>query len=182
MKTNLQENQQAISFEDYKKQILEDYRTIVTSRETSILGRREVLMGKGTFGIFGDGKELPQIVLNRFFKAGDYRSGYYRDQTLMMAQGHLTPQELFAAIYAHADIKYEPMSAGRQMVGHFSNTLIDDDGNWLDQTQSKNHTADVSSTAAQMPRLIGLAQASKIYRNLKIDGADQFSVNGNEIA
>jgi len=182
MKTNLQENQQTISFEDYKKQILEDYRTIVTSRETSILGRREVLMGKGTFGIFGDGKELPQIVLNRFFKAGDYRSGYYRDQTLMMAQGHLTPQELFAAIYAHADIKYEPMSAGRQMVGHFSNTLIDDDGNWLDQTQSKNHIADVSSTAAQMPRLIGLAQASKIYRNLKIDGADQFSVNGNEIA
>lgn len=182
MKTNLQENQQTISFEDYKKQILEDYRTIVTSRESSILGRREVLMGKGTFGIFGDGKELPQIVLNRFFEPGDFRSGYYRDQTLMMAQGHLNPQQLFAAIYAHPDIENEPMSAGRQMVGHFSNTLVDEDGNWLDQTQTRNHISDVSSTGAQMPRLIGLAQASKIYRNLKIGGAEKFSKNGNEIA
>lgn len=182
MKTNLQENQQTISFEDYKKQILEDYRTIVTSRESSILGRREVLMGKGTFGIFGDGKELPQIVLNRFFEPGDFRSGYYRDQTLMMAHGHLNPQQLFAAIYAHPDIENEPMSAGRQMVGHFSNTLVDEDGNWLDQTQTRNHISDVSSTGAQMPRLIGLAQASKIYRNLKIGGAEKFSKNGNEIA
>jgi 2-oxoisovalerate dehydrogenase E1 component len=182
MNRDIQEQKNTLSFEDYKKQILEDYRLIVISRETSKLGRREVLSGKGTFGIFGDGKELPQIVLNRFFQAGDFRSGYYRDQTLMMAQGHLTPKQLFSAIYAHPDIKNEPMSAGRQMVGHFSNQLIDEDGNWLDQLQSKNHVADVSSTGAQMPRLIGLAQASKIYRNLDIKHSQKFSNQGNEIA
>ena len=182
MEISIQGGNNILSFEDYKKQILEDYKIIVTSRETSILGRREVLMGKGTFGIFGDGKELPQIVLNRFFQPGDFRSGYYRDQTLMFAQGHLNPKELFSAIYAHPDIKNEPMSAGRQMVGHFSNTLIDEKGNWLDQTQTKNHVADVSSTAAQMPRLIGLAQASKVYRNLEIKKSKKFSKNGNEIA
>ena len=182
MNRDIQEQKNTLSFEDYKKQILEDYRLIVISRETSKLGRREVLSGKGTFGIFGDGKELPQIVLNRFFQAGDFRSGYYRDQTLMMAQGNLTPKQLFSAIYAHPDIKNEPMSAGRQMVGHFSNQLIDEDGNWLDQLKSKNHVADVSSTGAQMPRLIGLAQASKIYRNLDIKHSQRFSNQGNEIA
>ena len=177
-----QESNTTLSFEDYKKQILEDYKIIFTSRQTSILGRREVLSGKGTFGIFGDGKELPQIVLNRFFQPGDFRSGYYRDQTLLFAQGHLNPEKLFAAIYAHADIENEPMSAGRQMVGHFSNMLIDDKGLWLDQTLTKNHVSDVSSTATQMPRLIGLAQASKIYRNTKIKKAKKFSNNGDEIA
>lgn len=182
MKINNQERNSTLSYEDYKKQVLEDYKLIVTSRETSVMGRREVLSGKGTFGIFGDGKELPQIVLNRFFRPGDFRSGYYRDQTLMFAQGHLNPKELFAAIYAHPDIENEPMSAGRQMVGHFSNTLIDEKGNWLDQTKTKNHVADVSSTAAQMPRLIGLAQASKIYRNLDINNSNNFSNKGNEIA
>ncbi len=182
MEISIQEGNNILSFEDYKKQILEDYKVIVSSRETSILGRREVLMGKGTFGIFGDGKELPQIVLNRFFQPGDFRSGYYRDQTLLFAQGHLNPKKLFSALYAHPDIKSEPMSAGRQMVGHFSNTLIDEKGNWLDQTQTKNHVSDVSSTAAQMPRLIGLAQASKIYRNLEIKKSKTFSNKGNEIA
>ncbi len=182
MKIVTQENNKSLSFEDYKKQILEDYKVIVTSRETSILGRREVLTGKGTFGIFGDGKELPQIVLNHFFQPGDFRSGYYRDQTLMLAQGHLSPKDLFSAIYAHPDIKNEPMSGGRQMVGHFSNTLVDENGEWLDQMQTKNHIADVSSTGAQMPRLIGLAQASKVYRNLDIKKAKKFSNNGNEIA
>jgi 2-oxoisovalerate dehydrogenase E1 component len=182
MKIDNQESNSVLSFEDYKKQILEDYKVVFTSRQTSILGRREVLSGKGTFGIFGDGKELPQIVLNRFFQPGDFRSGYYRDQTLMFAQGHLNPEKLFAAIYAHPDIENEPMSAGRQMVGHFSNTLVDENGAWLDQTLTKNHVSDVSSTGAQMPRLIGLAQASKIYRELKIKNADIFSKNGNEIA
>ena len=182
MEISIKEGNNILSFEDYKKQILEDYKVIVSSRETSILGRREVLMGKGTFGIFGDGKELPQIVLNRFFQPGDFRSGYYRDQTLLFAQGHLNPKKLFSALYAHPDIKSEPMSAGRQMVGHFSNTLIDEKGNWLDQTQTKNHVSDVSSTAAQMPRLIGLAQASKIYRNLEIKKSKTFSNKGNEIA
>ena len=182
MKIDNQESNSVLSFEDYKKQILEDYKVVFTSRQTSILGRREVLSGKGTFGIFGDGKELPQIVLNRFFQPGDFRSGYYRDQTLMFAQGHLNPEKLFAAIYANPDIENEPMSAGRQMVGHFSNTLVDENGAWLDQTLTKNHVSDVSSTGAQMPRLIGLAQASKIYRELKIKNADIFSNNGNEIA
>ena len=182
MKIDDKKTNSTLSFEDYKKLILEDYQVILTSRQTSILGRREVLSGKGTFGIFGDGKELPQIVLNRFFQAGDIRSGYYRDQTIMMAQGHLDPEKLFAGIYAHSNIKNEPMSAGRQMVGHFSNTLVDENGIWLDQTQTKNHVSDVSSTGAQMPRLIGLAQASKIYRSLKIKNSHKFSNNGNEIA
>lgn len=182
MKIDSQESNSTLSFEDYKKLILEDYQVIFTSRQTSIFGRREVHSGKGTFGIFGDGKELPQVALNRFFQVGDFRSGYYRDQTIMMAQGHLDPEKLFAAIYAHPDIEKEPMSAGRQMVGHFSNTLVDENGIWLDQTQNKNHVSDVSSTGAQMPRLIGLAQASKIYRSLKIKNAHKFSNNGNEIA
>ncbi len=177
-----QEINTKLTFEDYKKQVLEDYKIIYTSRQASVLGRREVLSGKGTFGIFGDGKELPQIVLNRFFQPGDFRSGYYRDQTIMFAQGHLNPEQLFAAIYANPDIEKEPMSAGRQMVGHFSNMLVDENGKWLDQTQSKNHISDVSSIGAQMPRLIGLAQASKIYRNLKIKNGKKFSNNGNEIA
>ena len=182
MMIDSQESNIKMTFEDYKKQILEDYKVIFTSRQASILGRREVLSGKGTFGIFGDGKELPQIVLNRFFQPGDFRSGYYRDQTMMFAQGHLKAEQLFAAIYAHPDIDREPMSAGRQMVGHFSNTLVDENGKWLDQTKSKNHVSDVSSIGAQMPRLIGLAQASKIYRNLKIKNGKNFSKNGNEVA
>ena len=182
MKIESQEYETSLTFEDYKKQILEDYKIIFTSREASKMGRREVLSGKGTFGIFGDGKELPQIVINRFFKPGDFRSGYYRDQTLLFAQGHLNPKKLFSSIYANPDIKKEPMSAGRQMVGHFSSKLIDENGNWLDQVLMKNHISDVSSTAAQMPRLVGLAQASKIYRNLKIKGAEKFSNKGNEIA
>ena len=182
MKIESQEINPILSFEDYKKQVLDDYKVIYTSRQASILGRRQVLSGKGNFGIFGDGKELPQIVLNRFFQPGDFRSGYYRDQTLLFAQGYLNPEKLFAAIYANPDILHEPMSAGRQMVGHFSNTLVDEKGLWLDQSISKNHISDVSSTASQMPRLIGLAQASKIYRSSKIKNSKKFSNNGNEIA
>ncbi len=182
MNLKTQEQKSVFNFEDYKKLVLKDYYTIFLSRETSILGRREVLSGKGKFGIFGDGKELPQIAMNHFIENGDFRSGYYRDQTLLMAQGYLTPEDHFAALYAHPDIKYEPMSAGRQMVGHFSNKLIDENGNWLDQTKQINHISDVSSIGAQMPRLVGLAQSSKIYRKLDIKGSEKFSKNGNEIA
>tara|TARA_B100001057_G_scaffold22862_1_gene21239 strand:- start:11310 stop:13721 length:2412 start_codon:yes stop_codon:yes gene_type:complete len=182
MNLKIQEQTSVLNFEDYKKLVLKDYYTIFLSRETSILGRREVLSGKGKFGIFGDGKELPQIAMNHFIENGDFRSGYYRDQTLLMAQGYLTPEDHFAALYAHPDIKHEPMSAGRQMVGHFSNKLIDENGNWLDQTKQINHISDVSSIGAQMPRLVGLAQASKIYRKLDIRGSEKFSKNGNEIA
>ena len=177
-----QEETVVFSFEDYKKKVLKDYYTIVLSRETSVLGRREVLSGKGKFGIFGDGKELPQIAMNHFFENGDFRSGYYRDQTFFDGTRIFNPEDHFAALYAHPDVKYEPMSAGRQMVGHFSNKLIDENGNWLDQTKQKNHISDVSSIGAQMPRLVGLAQASKIYRKLKISGSEKFSKNGNEIA
>ena len=122
-------------------------------------------MGKAKFGIFGDGKELPQIVLNRFFKNGDFRSGYYRDQTLLMAQGLLSPDNFFAALYAHTDLKYEPMSGGRQMGAHFLTKNIDEKGQWLNLMKQKNHSSDVSPTGSQMPRLVGLAYASKIYRN-----------------
>jgi len=176
---NLKQN---INYEEYKKLVIEDYKTIVLSRECSIVGRREVFLGKGKFGIFGDGKELPQIALNHFFKNGDFRSGYYRDQTLLMAQGLLTPENFFAALYAHTDLDFEPMSGGRQMGGHFLSKSINKDGSWKDLMKQKNHSSDVSPTGSQMPRLVGLAQASKIYRQLKIKKSKSFSNNGNEIA
>lgn len=171
-----------LSFEAFKAQLLEDYRLISLSRECSLLGRKEVLTGKAKFGIFGDGKELPQLVLTKYFKNGDFRSGYYRDQTIMMAQGLLSPQQLFAALYAHPDLEAEPMSAGRQMGAHFVTPSHDDKGNWLDLTAQKNHSSDISPTAGQMPRLVGLAQASKMYRERSIKGSEKFSNKGNEIA
>ncbi len=171
-----------LSFEDFKEQILADYKLLCLSRECSILGRREVLMGKAKFGIFGDGKELPQLILSKFFRDGDFRSGYYRDQTILMHQGYLTPQQIFSALYAHPDIDIEPMSGGRQMGGHFVTRSHNEDGSWIKLTDQKNHSSDISPTAGQMPRLVGLAQASKVYRALNIKGADQFSNNGNEIA
>ena len=171
-----------ISFDEYKKEIIEDYKTIVLSRECSILGRREVFLGKGKFGIFGDGKELPQVALNRFFKNGDFRSGYYRDQTLLMAQGLLTPDNFFAALYAHTDLQYEPMSGGRQMGAHFLTKNIDESGKWLNLMKQKNHSSDISPTGSQMPRLVGLAYASKLYRQLNIKKSNYFTNNGNEIA
>jgi len=171
-----------LSYKAFKAQLLEDYRTVCLSRECSLLGRKEVLTGKAKFGIFGDGKELPQLILSKHFKNGDFRSGYYRDQTIMMAQGLLSPQQLFAALYAHPDLDAEPMSGGRQMGAHFVTPSHDDQGNWLDLTRQKNHSSDISPTAGQMPRLIGLAQASKIYRNRAIKGGERFSKKGNEIA
>lgn len=171
-----------ISFNEFKKEILNDYTIAVSSRECSILGRREVLTGKAKFGIFGDGKEVPQLAMAKSFMDGDFRSGYYRDQTFMMAIGELTVQQFFAGLYAHTEIKADPMSAGRQMGGHFGTHSLDEDYNWKDLTKQKNSSADISPTAAQMPRLLGLAQASKIYRELDGINADKFSDNGNEVA
>ncbi len=171
-----------ISFDDFKAQILRDYEIAVVSRVCSLMGRKEVLTGKAKFGIFGDGKELPQLALARSFRKGDFRSGYYRDQTFMMALGFLSPKEFFHGLYATADIKKEPMSAGRQMGGHFITHSLNEDGTWKDLTQLKNSSADISCTAGQMPRLLGLAQASKVYRNLPDLDASKFSDKGNEVA
>ena len=171
-----------ISFEDFRSQILQDYEIAVTSRECSLLGRREVLSGKAKFGIFGDGKELPQLAMARAFQDGDFRSGYYRDQTFMMALDYLSPKEFFHGLYATTDINKDPMSAGRQMGGHFVTHSLNEDGTWKDLTKQKNSSADISCTAGQMPRLLGLAQASKIYRNIKEIDQTNFSNNGNEVA
>jgi len=181
MKADLDPNN-PITYADFRTQILQDYRVAVISRECSLLGRREVLTGKAKFGIFGDGKEVPQLAMARAFKDGDFRSGYYRDQTFMMALGLLTPKDLFHGLYATTDIKLEPMSAGRQMGGHFGTYSLDEQGNWKDLTQQKNSSADISPTAAQMPRLLGLAHASKIYRHVKGLTGNRFSIKGNEVA
>jgi TPP-dependent pyruvate/acetoin dehydrogenase alpha subunit len=157
-----------ISFEDFKTEVLNDYKIAVTSRECSLLGRREVLTGKAKFGIFGDGKEVPQLAMAKAFKKGDWRSGYYRDQTFMMAIGELSVEQFFAGLYANTNLELEPMSAGRQMGGHFVTHSVDENGNWKDLTNQYNSSSDISPTAAQMPRLLGLAQASKIYKNQKI--------------
>ena len=174
---------EAISFEDFRQTVIEDYKIAVTSRECSLLGRREVLTGKAKFGIFGDGKEVPQLAWAKAFKNGDWRSGYYRDQTFMMAIGKLTIQQFFAGLYAHTDLQADPMSAGRQMGGHFSTHSLNEDGSWKNLTAQKNSSSDISPTAGQMPRLLGLAQASKVYRKLKgIENKTNFSINGNEVA
>ncbi|MGB3592443.1 MAG: thiamine pyrophosphate-dependent enzyme [Nonlabens sp.] len=169
--------------EDFKKEVLRDYRLAVTSRECSLLGRREVLTGKAKFGIFGDGKELPQLAWARAFKNGDFRSGYYRDQTFMMAIGELSIEQFFSGLYATTDLEKEPMSAGRQMGGHFATHSLNKDGSWKRLVDQKNSSADISPTAGQMPRLLGLAQASKIYRhNDLLDKDNGFSNHGNEVA
>jgi len=169
--------------EQFKAQTLADYRLAVESREASLIGRREVLTGKAKFGIFGDGKELPQIAWAKVFKPGDFRSGYYRDQTFMMAIGALTTQEFFASLYADTDHENEPASAGRQMNGHFATQSLDENGAWKDLTSQMNSSADISPTAGQMPRLVGLAEASKHYRNNEgLKDFKQFSKQGNEIA
>lgn len=172
-----------ISFDSFKETVINDYKVAVTSRECSLLGRREVLTGKAKFGIFGDGKEVPQLAWAKAFKKGDWRSGYYRDQTFMMAIGKLTIEQFFAGLYAHTDIQSDPMSGGRQMGGHFATHTINEDGSWKKLTDLKNSSSDISPTAGQMPRLLGLAQASKIFRH--VDGVkkmDHFSINGNEVA
>ncbi len=164
-------------------EILYDYQIACESRNASIIGRKEVFMGKAKFGIFGDGKEVAQIAMAKAFKNGDFRSGYYRDQTFMMAIGELTIEAYFAQLYAHTDVWYEPSSAGRLMNGHFSTRLLDEEGNWHNLSERKNSSADVSCTAAQMPRLVGLAYASKLYReNPDLHQFTGFSNQGNEVA
>ncbi|UBM60695.1 transketolase [Marinilongibacter aquaticus] len=165
-----------------KDEILSDYKLAVTSREVSLLGRKDVFMGRGKFGIFGDGKEVAQIALSKVFRKGDFRSGYYRDQTLVAALGDLTWQQFFAQLYAHADIEHDVFSAGRSMNAHYGNRWVDSEGHWLRQTEHFNHVMDVSSTAGQIPRSVGLAFASKLYRqNGELKNMDGFSRNGNEI-
>ncbi len=172
-----------ITFNDFKTEVLNDYKIASISRECSLLGRKEVLTGKAKFGIFGDGKEVPQLALAKAFKNGDFRSGYYRDQTFMMAIGALSMEQFFAGLYGHTDLNFDPMSAGRQMGGHFSTQSLDENGNWKNLTNQKNSSADISPTGGQMPRLLGLAQASKMYRNLPdLKSKTDFSINGNEVA
>ena len=173
---------QQISFEDFKKSVLQDYRLGRISREMSLLGRREVLTGKAKFGIFGDGKELPQLAMAKVFRDGDWRSGYYRDQTFALAVNVLTIESFYAQLYADTDITREPASAGRQMNGHFASRTLNEDGSWKDLTKLKNISSDISPTGGQMPRLLGLAQASKVFKQIKFDGSEKFSNNGNEVA
>ncbi|WP_068597310.1 alpha-ketoacid dehydrogenase subunit alpha/beta [Vaginella massiliensis] len=177
------QNMEKISFDTFKSQILNDYKKAYMSREVSYLGRREVLTGKAKFGIFGDGKELPQIAMAKVFKNGDFRSGYYRDQTFMFAIEQMTVKQFFAQLYANTNLEQEPMSGGRQMTSHFATRSLNADGSWKNLTQQKNSSSDISPTAGQMPRLLGLAQASSVYRALEnADPEQKFSVNGNEIA
>ncbi len=176
---------QGLSFEDFKQIVLNDFRIINESRQTSLLGRKEVLTGKAKFGIFGDGKELAQIALAKVFKNGDFRSGYYRDQTFMMAINQLTIQEYFAGLYGHTDIEKEPMSGGRQMGGHFGTHSLNTDGTFKELINQKNSSADISPTAGQMPRLLGLAYASNFYKinsDLQQGKFLNYSDKGNEIA
>jgi pyruvate/2-oxoglutarate/acetoin dehydrogenase E1 component/TPP-dependent pyruvate/acetoin dehydrogenase alpha subunit len=183
LEKTLNQDKKELSFKDFKAEVLNDYKIAKISRECSLLGRREVLTGKAKFGIFGDGKEVPQLAMAKAFKKGDFRSGYYRDQTFMMAIGELTAQQFFAGLYAHTNIKVEPMSAGRQMGGHFATHSLNEDGSWKNLTEQYNSSADISPTAGQMPRLLGLAQASKIYRNEKsVQHKSNFSIKGNEVA
>ncbi|MFZ6012754.1 MAG: thiamine pyrophosphate-dependent enzyme, partial [Bacteroidota bacterium] len=165
------------------KEILADYRLAVESREASVIGRKEVFMGKAKFGIFGDGKEVAQIAMAKVFQPGDFRSGYYRDQTFMFAIGELTVQQYFAQLYAHTDVEADPASAGRLMNGHYATRMLDENGKLKNLTQLKNSSADISPTAGQMPRLLGLAYASKIFRhNPQLKSYTNLSVSGNEIA
>ena len=167
----------------YKEEVLNDFRIARVSREVSLMGRREVLSGKAKFGIFGDGKEVAQLAMAKQFKNGDFRSGYYRDQTFMMAIGALTVKQYFAALYAHTDIEKEPASGGRQMGGHFATRSLNNDGSWKNLMEQKNSSADISPTAGQMPRLVGLALASKVYRKSEaLHGMTNFTNKGNEVA
>jgi pyruvate/2-oxoglutarate/acetoin dehydrogenase E1 component/TPP-dependent pyruvate/acetoin dehydrogenase alpha subunit len=171
-----------LSYEAFKNQVLTDYKIACISRETSLLGRKEVLTGKAKFGIFGDGKELAQIAMAKSFAAGDFRSGYYRDQTFMFASGLASVEQFFAQLYADPDVNNEPFSAGRNMVSHFSTRNVDDNGNWLDLANRKNVSADMAPTASQMPRAVGLALASKSFRHIQqLWNQTNLSHNGNEV-
>jgi pyruvate/2-oxoglutarate/acetoin dehydrogenase E1 component/TPP-dependent pyruvate/acetoin dehydrogenase alpha subunit len=178
-----QESEQSTRTQFTRESIIEDYRVGYRSRQASLIGRREVLTGKAKFGIFGDGKEVAQLAMARAFRKGDWRSGYYRDQTLMMALGVVSLEEFFAQLYAHADIRFDPMSAGRSMNAHFATRSLNEDGSWKNLTEMVNSSADVSPTGSQMPRLVGLAYASKLYRELsELSQFTNFSRQGNEVA
>jgi pyruvate/2-oxoglutarate/acetoin dehydrogenase E1 component/TPP-dependent pyruvate/acetoin dehydrogenase alpha subunit len=165
------------------EEVLNDYRLAYLSRQMSLIGRREVMSGKAKFGIFGDGKELPQLAMAKAFRKGDFRSGYYRDQTFMLAIGELTAKEFFAQLYAHADVEADPASAGRSMIGHYSTRSLNPDGSWKNLAEQFNSSPDVSPTGSQMPRLVGLAYGSRLYRELKeLHKFTQFSHQGSEIA
>ena len=171
-----------LSFDGFRNAVIEDYRIAMISREVSLLGRREVLTGKAKFGIFADGKEIAQIAMAKFFQPGDFRSGYYRDQTFMFATGLASVEQYFAQLYADPDVKNEPFSAGRQMNAHFSTRFVDENGNWLDLANRKNVSSDIAPTAGQMPRGLGLAFASRCFRSTKNPEAfEQLSHHGNEI-
>ena len=176
-------NNNKLSKDGFKEVILSDFRLINEVRESSLLGRRDVLSGKGSFGIFGDGKELAQIALAKVFKDGDFRAGYYRDQTLMMCLGQLTTKQMFAHLYGNPELTAEPSSGSRQMMNHFGSRFLNDDGTWRDLMKQKNSTSDMACLASNFPRLVGLAQASKVYRNNKdLSHKKKFSNNGSEIA
>jgi TPP-dependent pyruvate/acetoin dehydrogenase alpha subunit len=172
-----------LNFEEFRKIVINDYRIGFESRQASIIGRREVLTGKAKFGIFGDGKEVAQLAMAKAFRAGDWRAGYYRDQTFMFATGMSTLKEFFAQLYAHPDIEKDPASGGRQMNCHYATRYVDNDGNWVNQAETMNCSSDISTTGGHMPRLLGLAYASKLYReNKELEYLKNFSVNGNEVA
>jgi pyruvate/2-oxoglutarate/acetoin dehydrogenase E1 component/TPP-dependent pyruvate/acetoin dehydrogenase alpha subunit len=171
-----------LSFDNFREEVLNDYKTACISREASLLGRKEVLTGKAKFGIFGDGKEVAQTAMAKFFKPGDFRSGYYRDQTFMFAAGLATAEQFFAQLYADPNVDHDPFSAGRQMNAHFSTPFVNENGDWLDLVNLKNASADIAPTSGQMPRGLGLAFASKSFRNIKqLHSFKELSSNGNEV-
>jgi pyruvate/2-oxoglutarate/acetoin dehydrogenase E1 component/TPP-dependent pyruvate/acetoin dehydrogenase alpha subunit len=177
-----EENDDVMSYDGFREEVLNDYRVAMESRETSLMGRREVLTGKAKFGIFGDGKEVAQVAMAKFFKPGDFRSGYYRDQTFMFASGLATIEQFFAQLYADPDVNNDPFSAGRQMNAHFASQFVNEEGEWLDLVNKKNVSSDIAPTGGQMPRALGLAFASKVFRsNPSNEKFSTLSNNGNEI-
>jgi TPP-dependent pyruvate/acetoin dehydrogenase alpha subunit len=180
--SNIALSEDMMSYDRFRQEVLQDYKIAMESRETSLLGRREVLTGKAKFGIFGDGKEVAQIAMAKFFKPGDFRAGYYRDQTFMFSTGLATIEQFFAQLYADPDITHDPFSAGRQMNSHFATKFVDEAGNWLDLANSKNISSDIAPTAGQMPRAFGLALASKVFRSMPdLKELQGLSNNGEEI-
>ena len=174
--------QEKLSFDNFRNEVLKDYRVACESRETSLLGRKEVLTGKAKFGIFGDGKEIAQVAMAKFFKPGDFRAGYYRDQTFMFASGLATIEQFFSQLYADPDVANDPFSAGRQMNAHFATKMVDSNGDWLNLAELKNVSSDIAPTAGQMPRALGLAFASKVFRNVsETQHLKNLSNNGNEV-
>jgi pyruvate/2-oxoglutarate/acetoin dehydrogenase E1 component/TPP-dependent pyruvate/acetoin dehydrogenase alpha subunit len=174
--------QEKLSFENFRNEVLKDYQFACQSRETSLLGRKEVLTGKAKFGIFGDGKEIAQVAVAKFFKPGDFRSGYYRDQTFMFANNLATVEQFFSQLYADPDVNNDPFSAGRQMNAHFATRFVDENGNWLNLAHLKNISSDIAPTAGQMPRALGLAYASKAFRKIKeLNSLTDLSTDGNEV-